>query len=462
MDRDLRQHLNILRKRWWIIALACIAGAALGALGVAGAKPVYRAEAKLSVGLERIELEDAPTTAISLSSARELLSTYAALITTRPVAQRAITRAGLPLAVGQVTSKLEATRITDTQLLSIVYRAENADLAARTVNAVAEAFEDQIEDTSGGRAPPTQIEILESAVPPTSAVSLNRTQNVLLAIVLALGLGVALAYALEALDVTVKSREEIEALGIPFMGTVPMLDNGREPKVEEDPQGPVGEAFRKIRTGIGFLAVEKPVQVILVTSPVAQEGKTTVALNLAVAYAQGGLRTLLVEADLRRPTLHWVFPVNEMRGLTTSIIGSVALDDAILATRVRNLWVLLAGAIPPNPVEILDSTEMVNTLARLRVSFDIVILDAPPLVPVADPATLARMSDGVLLVASAGGTHRKRLVEAAALLQKAGGRLLGTVLNRLKARDSEESYAYYYAHTHRPGVGTRPGRARGE
>ena len=246
---------------------------------------------------------------------------------------------------------------------------------------------------------------------------------------------------------TVKHRDEIEALGLPVLGSVPRLDtHGEDVYLERDTQGIASEAFRKLRTSIGFLNLEVPTRTILVTSALAQEGKTTTSLNLASAYALGGLRTVLVEADLRRPSLHRVFGMVGTRGLTTAIVGDVPLTEAIMHTETRNLSVLVAGAIPPNPVELLGSDQMTDLLERLERMFDIVIVDSPPLVPVADPAALAGRCDGVVIVARAGKTDKRRLVDSARVVERAGGRLLGVVLNFLRSGDTPYEYEYYYGY----------------
>lgn len=469
MDADIRQYLKILRKRWWLIVLALAGMLALAALQTARATRIYEASATVSVGLEKIGQgetgqQQAPSVGTSrLAFAQQLLSTYAVIINSEPILSSAIARAGLTLSLGELRGGLEAKRIGDTQLLAVSYSSSNPDLSARAANAVASAFKAQVVDVvrSQGRDPAVPVEIIEQAQPPGSPISPKPAQNAFIAVVLGLGLAVGLVYVAEMLDLTVKSKEELEELGLPVIGAVPTFNKGgSELYLVQDPQDAGGESFRKLRTSIGFLAIEKPVQVILVTSAFAGEGKTTIALNLAVTYAQGGMRTVLVEADLRRPTLHSLFQAPDRLGLTTAIVGEVAVEQAIHPTDLRNFSVMLAGAIPPNPVELLDSVEMVQVLSKLRESFDIIVLDAPPLVPVADPAALASRADAVLVVARAGSTHRKRIIEAAALVEKAGGRLLGVLLNRLRPKDAPYDYYDYYA-SYTSDNGRREGRKAG-
>jgi capsular exopolysaccharide synthesis family protein len=195
--------------------------------------------------------------------------------------------------------------------------------------------------------------------------------------------------------------------------------------------------------------VDKPLKTVLVTSTVAEEGKTTLSLNLASAYALGGFRTILVEADLRRPSLHRVFGMNGTRGLTTVIVGSVDLNDAVIHTATRNLSVLLAGAIPPNPVELLGSEQLTEVLDRLRLGFDVVIIDSPPIGPVADASAIAARCDGVVIVVRAGRTDRRRLLDSLRLVERAGGKLLGIAMNFLSRREAPDEYGEYYYYGYR-------------
>lgn len=446
---DLRLYLRILRKRWWIIAIALVGTLAGAVLLTARETPVYEAEAKVFVGLAQVSEQDLSAGAQRLLFAQQLMDTYAIMMGTRPVAESAVELAHLPLTAKQVSQGVKVARVELTQVLSVTFSSTSPVVAARTANAVTEAFETRVESigrADGGEAA-VKVETLESAEEPSSPVRPNPRQNILVGMILGLGLGIGLAFLVEAFEVTVKSREDVEALGLPLIGAIPRLETqGVDVYLEGDSQGLGGEAFRKLRTAIGFLSLEKPVQVILVTSGLPGEGKTMCALNVASAYAQGGLRTVLVEADLRRPTLHRFFGTDGTIGLTTAIIGDVPVEEAVRPTSVANLSIMLAGGIPPNPVELLDSAQMVGVLTRLRALFDIVILDTPPIVPVADPAALAARVDGVVLVARAGSTHRKRLVESAELIDRAGGRLLGVLLNRLRPQDAPHEYEYYYTY----------------
>ncbi len=448
MDFDLRGYIRLLLKRkWWLVG-GLVVTVALGTLVTVGTTPVYQAQTSLFVGQRQISTAQLPLGLAVTNISDDLVRSYAQIIDSRTIAQRAISESGLEQTPGEIVRGLEAVPVVDTQVIRVTYASSDPASAERVANAVAKAFEseiDQLEAAPQPNAQPAiQVSIIDPAIAPSRPISPNPARNLALSVVMGLLVGGGSAFLVDNLDHSVKSREELERLGLPALGAIPSLDTaGEDIHLERDTQGVGGEAFRKLRTSIGFLGVEKPIKALLVTSSVAQEGKTTVALNLASAYALGGFRTILVEADLRRPSLHRVFGMYGTRGLTTVIVGSVPLDEAILHTETRNLSILLAGAIPPNPVELLASEQLLDVLTRLKMMFDVVIVDSPPLVPVADPAALAGRCDGVVIVTRAGRTDRRRLVEAAHVIEHAGGRLLGVALNFLSPGDSAYDYGYY-------------------
>jgi capsular exopolysaccharide synthesis family protein len=447
MEFDLRAYVHTLFKRKWYAAGILIVFIFAGVLITVRAPKIYQTQTTLLVGERQVALEQAREGLFVRTLTSGLLKTYAELVKSRSVAQQAIASSGLNITPGQVHTGLDARVVLDTQIITVTYQGRDPARVQRVANAVAAAFVNQIEQIESAGTPAIEVSVVDQAEAPGAPISPNPLRNLTLAVVLGLLAGVGAAFLIDHLDVTVKHREEIESFGFPVLGAIPRLDfKGESVHLERDLQGAGGEAFRMIRTSIGFVNLESPVRTLLVTSAMAQEGKTTTSLNLAAAYAVGGLRTILVEADLRRPSLHRVFGMLGTRGLTTAIVGDVPLQDAILNTDMRNMSVLMAGAIPPNPVELLGSDQMTELLDRLQRSFDIVIVDSPPVVPVADPAALAGRVDGVVLVVRAGKTDRRRLDQASQLLDRAGGRLVGVVLNDVRFDGSPGSYEYYYGY----------------
>lgn len=209
------------------------------------------------------------------------------------------------------------------------------------------------------------------------------------------------------------------------------------------PQDPLSEAYRMIRTNLGFSAIDKQIQSILFTSALPGEGKSTTIANLAVTLAQSGKRTLLVDGDLRKPSLHHFFRYGNHVGLTSALIDSGRLNDSIQNTDVPNLYLLSSGPLPPNPSELLSSSAMRKLMVHLYEQFDYVLVDSPPLLLAADGQVLSRIVDGVVLVVKYASTKKEQVVKAKDLLVKANASILGVILNQ-KKYSANDDYAYYH------------------
>lgn len=198
------------------------------------------------------------------------------------------------------------------------------------------------------------------------------------------------------------------------------------------PRSPAAEAYRTLRTNLTFAGLDQPLEVLVVTSPAPEEEKSVAVANLAVTMAQGERRTILVDADLRRPRQHEIFGVSSDRGLTTMFVDPEAMaNPPLVDVGVENLWLLPSGPLPPNPADLLGSRRMDEVLAVLRTRADFLLFDAPPVVAVTDAAVLGRKADGVLLVMTAGRTRRDHALQAKELLERAHVRLVGVVLTNV-------------------------------
>jgi capsular exopolysaccharide synthesis family protein len=272
-----------------------------------------------------------------------------------------------------------------------------------------------------------------------------------LAAVIALLLAVLLILGAAYLDDGLKDAEVVrEALDLPTLGVVPRMtmERGRSEiyrlTMLLSPQSAAAEAYRRLRTNLEFTSVDKPLKTILITSPSAGDGKTVTAANIAVAYAQADRKVLLVDADLRKPGVHEIFNVGNAQGLSSLLHPrSPSWEKVAVATEVPNLRVLPTGPVPPNPAELIGTQRMRTILAELAEANDIVILDGPPLLPVADGAILSKYADGVVLVVDARKTGRQAGGRAKDVLARAGATMLGVVINRLRAAEMELYPAYY-------------------
>ena len=211
------------------------------------------------------------------------------------------------------------------------------------------------------------------------------------------------------------------------------------------PRSPIAESYRTLRTNIQFAAVDKEdIKTILVTSTQPGEGKTVTSANLSIVMAQTELRTVYVHADLRRPTGHKIFNLQNIKGLTTYLGGQIPVEDIIQDTEIPNLKVITSGPIPPNPAELLASKKMEKFLAELKQHFDMIIIDTPPILAVTDATILSKKVDGCLLVVSSGLTSKEMATKAKQQLVNANATILGVILNNKKLSKKEYSNYYYY------------------
>ena len=336
-------------------------------------------------------------------------------------------------------------------LLNVHVRDTNPVRAQLIANAVAQQFGllvNQLETPQGSGTSPVKVSVVQEAQLPLTPVAPNKKVDIGLGILLGLALGVALAVLLDVLDTSVKSAEELEAATeSAVLGVIGFdSDATKSPLiVQTDPHSPRAEAFRQLRTNLQFVDIDHPVKSIVITSSIPQEGKSTTTANLAITLAQAGLKVVLVEADLRRPKLMQYLGVEGAVGVTSVLIGRVSLDDALQPWGNGSLMVLPAGPTPPNPSELLGSQGMADLISQLEARADIVLVDAPPLLPVTDAAVLAKICDGALLIVRHGLTSREQVIRAVESLRVVDAHLIGNVLNMAPAK-GPDAYGYGYAY----------------
>ncbi len=312
----------------------------------------------------------------------------------------------------------------------------------------------------------TNIHVIDTAFVPSTPVRPKRLMNVGIALLVGLILGVTFAFIEEGLDNSIKSAEDVERLiAAPALAIVPVAGsegrrvygatNGKRTvlgkpisngavamAVLKHPASALSESYRALRTAILLSTAARPPQVLLVTSPQPNEGKSCTSLNLALALAQRNGRVLIVDGDLRKPCVARHLGLNREPGLSGVLTGAHGLDEAICAVDgVPQLSALPGGATPPNPAELLSSPQMAEILHHLRARFDHIVLDSPPMLMVTDATVLSTLVDGVILVVESGVTVRGALLRAHSLIDSAGGRLLGVVMNKVDLRHD----AYYYS-----------------
>ncbi len=303
------------------------------------------------------------------------------------------------------------------------------------------------------------VEIIERAAVPFAPSSPKMFINLAIGIIIGLGLGMVVVFTKEFLDVRIHSPEDIKRRDLIPLGTVVSMDgellrlSGQQPsgngsrKVESRlvtlafPFSSVAESYRQIRTNLQFAQPGETLGSILVTSSIPGEGKSTSVSNLAIAFAQAGRKTLLVDGDLRMPNLNMEFRVKKDPGLAEYLSGTAALDEVTQATKVDSLSVVTCGKLPPNPAEMLGSDQMKEFVSRVRNSFDIILFDSAPLLAATDASILSTLVEGTLVVVSAGRTRAEELEQGVELIQRVGGRVLGVLINNF---DPHRAYGIAY------------------
>jgi receptor protein-tyrosine kinase len=460
---ELRDYLRIARRRWMMIVGCMVTALAMAALVTFQATPQYASNARLFVSTAQHDSSDAYQG--SLFSAQRVTS-YADLTSGQELASRVINDLGLDMEPSELSEKISATVVPETVIMEISVTDSNPQQAQRLTQAVAEEltqFVSELETPPGKSNAPIKASVVDAASLPEAPVSPQPLRNLALAAVLGLLLGLGAAVLRELLDTSVKNHADAhEATGAAVMGTI-SFDPGavKKPLVTDlGSHAPRVEAFRVLRTNLQFVNVDSESKMFVVTSSVPNEGKTTTATNLAITLAQAGQKVLLVEADLRRPKVSRNLNLETAVGLTTVLVGRIPLEDAIQQYAVENLSVLTSGAIPPNPAELLQSEAMTDAIERMRKAYDVIIIDAPPLLPVTDAALLTAQSDGALVVVRQGKTSKDQLEHAVNRLEAVEGRVLGVVLNMVPNRRGGDSYGDGYGYGYGYGYAPEPGRRK--
>jgi capsular exopolysaccharide synthesis family protein len=300
-----------------------------------------------------------------------------------------------------------------------------------------------------GELKTSNIRVVDRAEQPRLPVTPQKTLNLLVAIFGGGILACLLAFFFESMDSRVKSPDEIKGhLALPCLGLVPALDpkvfKDAEPLISNGVPPNFGEAFRGLRTNVLFSSAQEGSRSLVVTSTGPGEGKTLVASNLAIGFAQAGQRVLLIDADMRRPRVHECFKAQQEPGLSNLLVGTAKASETVRKTEVPGLWMMPSGHIPPNPAELLGSQRFKDFLHSLGAHFDWVIVDTPPVMAVTDATIVAHQATGVVFVVGAEMTSRHNARHAVEQLHKGHARFVGAVLNRVEVERNAYYYSQYY------------------
>jgi capsular exopolysaccharide synthesis family protein len=502
----LREYLQILRRRRWIIIITALAFIGIAVAYGEVTTPVYQGTAQVLL------VPQLSTTLLEASNSNITAGVDV------PTSMQVIESQSVSNYVDQSipnAPKVSVSQVGTTNVVQVSVQSTNAKLAAEAANAYARAYihlqqtqaVDQLSSASqiiqtNINAVQTQIAALQArisatnattggplttsltaleereselstqltsyqfaeqlstgggqvvtpATVPTSPVKPKKAEYTILAAVLGLAVGLGLGVTREFFDDGIRTKEDLEreSGGLPVIGVVPEIVDWRDDQAQylvswSSPKSIPAEAYRSLRTAIQFLGLDRDIKTVQFTSPSAAEGKTTTMVNLAVVMAQAGHRVAVVCCDLRRPRLHGFFNLSNQVGFTSVLLGEATLEEAMQPVPgLERLHVLASGQIPPNPSELLSGVRASDLLKRLGEENDIVLIDSPPVLPVTDAVVLAGRVDSVVLVASAGLSTRSQVTRALELLERVDASVSGVVLNRASESDTGTYYHYAY------------------
>ena len=447
---DLRDYALLLRKRWRLIVLCTLLAVAASLAATLATTPMYKASAQLFVSTATGAEGSVGGLSAGGQFTQQRVKSYADIVDSPPVTDVVVQELGLDRSGRSLAESIEATAPLDTVLINVDVTDEDPATAQRIANAVSEQFTvvaGQLETPAGESASPVKVSVVRTADLPSVPVSPRPKLNLALGLLVGLAVGAGAAVLRETLDTSMKGAEEVtELLGLPTLGLIAYdPDAGKRPLiVHVDPQSTRAEAFRQLRTNLQFVDVDRKPRSIVFTSSVPQEGKSTTTCNLAIALTQAGLRIILVEADLRRPRLGDYLGIEGAVGLTDALVGRAHLDDLLQPWGDGTLQVLASGPTPPNPSELLGSQQMGDLLRELESRCDLVLLDAPPLLPVTDAAVLAAHASGAVVVVRSGKTTRAQAQRAVQILRAVDVHIYGAVLNMVPNKGPDAyKYGYY-------------------
>lgn len=447
---ELTDYLRVLRKSWVSVLAVFLLGTGGAAAMSALTTPVYTASA--GVFLTVSSGDSAGELAQGSTYAENQVRSYAQVVTAPVVLQPVIDKLRLNLTADRLADRVTASVPVSTAIVNIAVTGTDPRETADIANAVAEQLTqvvDQLSPQTQGGARSVKATIITPASVPTDRTSPRVLLNVAIGALLGLMLGVGQAVLRYRLDTRIVGEDDLaEVTDRSVVGAIVFDTDAKEHPliIHAAPHSLRAEAYRRLRTNLQFLQLGGARNSIVVTSSVSGEGKTTTSINLATALAEAGQSVLLIEADLRRPSISTYLNLDAGAGLTDVIIGRASLSELVQPLGSGNLDVLLAGRIPPNPSELLGSQPMEKLLAEATDRYDTVIIDSPPLLPVTDSALLSRICGGVLIVVGSGSVTRPELATAIASLEAVDASILGVVLNRLRASElGHYGYHHYYA-----------------
>lgn len=455
-DIDFKRILKIIFSQKLIITLIILLSITLGYVySFYYKKPEYQSSVKILLVADESKV-DKEITQSDLTINSSLISTYSNIAKSDSVIEKTIKNLNLNMTVAELKKDVTAKQIDSTQFLKITVTNNNPETAKDIANELSKVFTEQIKEIYNIQ----NISIIDSAEAENTPSNVNHTKDMAIAVVAGIFISLIMVMMIYTFDDTVKDPKDIEeSIKIRSIGTLPVNKNKEEIIVENDPKSNIVESIKTLRTNILYATNKK---IILITSAKNQEGKTYITNNLAVAFAEAGKRTILVNSNLREESQNYKnFNIEKGEGLsdfikeiTNNKIANIEnTEKYIKETKIPNLYILENGTLPPNPSELITSNNMKKVMETLNNMFDIVLIDSPSCLEVADSIALSSMVEGTILVAENRKTKISDLKKIKKLIEDVNGNIIGVITNKVDSQKGKyygKKYQYYYSYGDKP------------
>lgn len=439
---SLQEILAVLRRgKIWILATTAVAIVISLVVSLFILTPTYRATTTLILTKTNTVNAENKFDYNTVLLNQQLVKTYQELATSRTIMERVTNSVDPYLSYDKLKKMVNVELVGETGLIQI--NVENA--SPRKAVSIANTLSREMVNQIPRLMKINNVEIVDKAQVPLKKYKPNLIFNVVIACLLGLVVGLGFLFLRDYLDNGIHSGNDVEKyLALANLGTIPWNFGEEKLVTLEHPRSIAAEAYRTLRTNISFSSFNQTLHSLLVTSASATEGKSTIAANLAVAFAQTGSRVILIDADLRMPTQHKIFELAQLPGLSNVLLNEQSLEHSLQDTKVPGLSVLTTGPLPPNPAELLGSENMQKMLMAARELADLVLIDTAPVVPVIDAALLAAVVSGTVMVVNSSKSKIDITYMGKEQIEKSGAKILGAVLNGMKEEKGKTHSSYYY------------------
>jgi len=444
----INELLRTVASRWQVAVAILALGIALSGVFVLIRTPDYSAQTSLFVSTQDGGSVTQAFQGAQLSEQR--VKSYSELATSDRVMLGVVAQLGLQSSIEDLRGTVEATNAIDSVIINITATDSDPLLAASLADAVASQTSQLITELErpedSANQPTVAVRVIQPASIPQESSSASWAVVLAAGVLAGASLGIGGALLASAVDTTIKNTDDLtRSSGFPVLGTTVKDKTSFAPAtvVLDHPQSIAAESYRKIRTNLNFVQVDRRLTTLLFTSPSPNEGKSTTAISMAIAHASGGSRVLIIDADLRRPTIGYILGLESTVGLTSVLTGQVQVSRAIQTWRGGTLDVLASGVVPPNPSELLSSHQFRALIDELKKRYDLIIVDAPPTTPVTDAVALAPIVDGVILIAKYKSTRRPYVNSFASAMQVVEANIVGSILTSVPHYANRAEYRSY-------------------